>query len=186
MRPKGSVPMCSAAQVSSCTKCSLHETRKQVVVGDGNPNSKILLVGECPGPEEDKAGIPFVGKAGKILRDTLYSLGLTVNDLYITNIVKCYPFHSLNPSPEHIKACSPYLDNQIEGMKPNLIVTIGRISSEYFLGPIKITKENGILRIQDNMNILPVVHPSYLLRNGATVKMLAEYMIVFSNIFKFM
>jgi DNA polymerase len=168
-----------------CSLCSSHLTRTNVVVGSGDINSKILLVGECPGPDEDKDGVPFVGRSGKILRDSLFLLGIDTDKIYITNLVKCLPSNSLNPKEENITACSPYLLKQVECMDPQLIVTIGRLSTEFFLGKIKITQESGVLRKVGGKNILPILHPSYILRNGSTTKMLSEYVIALSNILPF-
>jgi DNA polymerase len=154
--------------ISDCKKCALHKNRHQVVVGEGNYEANIVLVGECPGPDEDKQGKPFIGRSGRLLRDILYSLGVEQGDIYITNIVKCFPYNSLNPSPEHIKACSEYLEQQLREINPKLIVTLGRHSSEYFIGKsIKITKESGKMRtFEGKPNLLPILHPSYVLRGN--------------------
>lgn len=153
----------------NCTKCILHKTRKNVVPGAGNKSSNIMIIGECPGPEEDKAGKPFVGKAGKLLNKVLDSIGVDRERLFITNIVKCFPFHSLNPSPEHIQKCAPYLHKQIEEINPKLIVSLGRHSSQYFLGRLSITRESGKIRPLKSIHILPIVHPSYVLRGNMSV-----------------
>ena len=153
----------------NCTKCELHKTRTKVVVGVGNSNANVVLVGECPGPEEDKVGIPFIGKAGKLLRSVLDSIGVSTENVFITNIVKCFPYKSLNPDTEHVEACAPYLDNQLSEIQPNLIVSLGRYSSQYFLGKISITRETGKVRLVGDRYILPVVHPSYVMRGNKTL-----------------
>lgn len=153
-----------------CKKCELHKTRKNVVIGEGNPESNVMLVGECPGPDEDRAGRPFVGRAGKLLRRVLDSLGVDDEDIYITNIVKCFPFYSLNPSPQHISACSPYLATQIQQNRPELVVSLGRYSTAFMtsrkLNQVKITKESGQVIRGDSYDILPILHPSYVLRGN--------------------
>lgn len=156
--------------LSQCKGCNLWKTRTQVVVGEGNPHADIVFVGECPGPDEDKQGRPFIGRAGQLLRGILDDLGVDTGLVYITNLVKCYPFHSLNPSGEHIIACAEYMGAQLQSIQPKLIVTLGRHSSEYFIGRyIKITKESGKIRPHDNqpgVSVLPIVHPSYVLRGN--------------------
>lgn len=158
-----------------CTRCNLHENRTQVIVGEGSMDANVLFVGECPGPDEDKAGRPFIGKAGKLLRRAIKNLGIDPQQTYITNIVKCFPFHSLNPKPENVEACSPWLQEQINTIGPKVIVGLGKFSSSYLLQipfkDLRITKVSGrvVLRmISPNIRqlVLPVVHPSYVLRGG--------------------
>lgn len=160
------------SKILECKKCSLHKTRTKVVPGEGNTNSNIVLIGECPGPDEDKVGRPFIGRAGKLLRSILESMEIDTDKIYITNIVRCFPYSSLNPSKEHIDICSSYLSKQLELMKPKLIVSLGKHSSQFFLGEIKITKETGRIRRLSNSNthILPVVHPSYVMRGYKKVE----------------
>jgi len=160
--------------ISGCTLCELHKNRTQVVEGEGPKTAPIMIVGECPGPDEDKAGRPFIGRAGALLRDVLDSIGVDVSNVYITNIVKCFPFHSLNPSIGHIQTCSPFLGMQIEAISPKLIVSLGRISSEFILNrKIKITLCSGQLvadgyttRDGGTIPVLPVLHPSFVLRGN--------------------
>jgi len=133
-----------------------------------------VLVGECPGPDENKAGKPFIGRAGKTLRHILDSIGIDTDKIYITNIVKCFPYTkenpTLNPTKEQVQTCSPYLEQRLKLIEPKLVVTLGRFSSEYFLGALKITKETGKLRkINRPYHILPVVHPSYVVRGNKTI-----------------
>lgn len=169
--------------LSSCTKCSLHKTRTQVVVADGTVETKIMLVGECPGPDEDRQGIPFIGKAGQLLREVLGTVGIEPTNVYITNLVKCYPFSGLNPSEEHISACSPYLREQISLLRPELIVSLGSHATKYFLGEkIKITQVSGKLFKYNNITLLPEVHPSYVLRGYKSVQ---EYIVELMPLIRF-
>ncbi len=123
--------MVVAAEVVICVKCDLWKTRRNAVPGIGNTEAKVLLIGEAPGESEDFKGEPFVGSAGKFLDELLSQIGLSRNDVFITNIVKCRPPSNRDPLPIEIETCTPYLNRQIGIIEPKLIVTLGRHSTQY-------------------------------------------------------
>lgn len=120
-------------KIKKCQKCSLGKLRTNAVPGSGSYNSKIMFVGEAPGYWEDQKGLPFVGRAGRILDEMLEGIGLKRDEVYITNIVKCRPPENRDPYEEEIKACSPYLDLQIDLIRPKVIIPLGRHSMKYIL-----------------------------------------------------
>ena len=118
-------------QVLACKQCPLYLTRTNPVFGEGNIESKIMFIGEAPGVNEDKQGVPFCGAAGKILDELLASVGIKRNDVYITNILKCRPPENRDPKPEEISVCTPYLEKQIEIINPRVICSLGRYSMKF-------------------------------------------------------
>ncbi|MEM0379176.1 MAG: type-4 uracil-DNA glycosylase [Nanopusillaceae archaeon] len=162
-----------ANQIKSCKKCPLHLSKINYVPGEGNPENKIIFIGEAPGSEEDKQGRPFVGKAGKYLTEQIEKiLGIKREEIYITNLIKCRPPKNRDPKEEEIKNCSEWLIKQIEEIKPNLIVTLGRHSTkfimEYFgLNFTNIMKERGKIYVINKWNkdtyIIPTLHPAAVL-----------------------
>lgn len=153
--------------VKNCTLCPLHLKRKQAVFSDGNPNSSLMFIGEAPGEDEDIQGLPFVGKAGKLLTKMIEKMGLKRKDVYITNIVKCRPENNRDPLLEEIEKCSPYLIEQIEIMKPKVIITLGRFSSAFLTGMKSGIKQyRGKWFSYKGIPVMPTFHPSYLLRNA--------------------
>jgi uracil-DNA glycosylase len=157
----------------SCIKCKLCETRTKAVVQDGNPLAKLLIIGEGPGEQEDLTGIPFVGRAGKLLDKILEAAEISrQSETYICNIVKCRPPENRVPAPAEIEACKPYLLSQIEIIKPKIILLLGSTSLIGLLGMKnpKITKLHGqwivgTEGILKDIWLMPFYHPSYLLRN---------------------
>lgn len=151
----------------NCRRCGLCETRTNVVVGDGNPNSKILFIGEGPGQNEDLQGKPFVGRAGKLLDKMLAAIHLDRDkNIYIANIVKCRPPQNRDPFPEEQQQCHEWLTAQIELIKPKIIVCLGRIAAmKMFKEDIKITKEHGLFFEKDGILYMGTLHPAALLRN---------------------
>ena len=143
----------------------------QLVMGDGNPDADIVLIGEAPGKKEDEQGVPFVGAAGKFLNEMLASAGMNREDVYITNIVKYRPPNNRDPSPEEKKAFWPYLLKQLQIIEPKIVVTLGRHSMEYFLPGQYISKIHGQpKRIQlgdHEIVIVPLYHPAAALYNGS-------------------
>jgi uracil-DNA glycosylase len=139
-------------------------------VGAGNLNSSLMIIGEGPGQEEDRQGLPFVGRSGALLDEALVAAGTSRDLVYITNIVKCRPPGNRDPSPEEIFTCSSFLDLQIKDISPKVILTLGRISASNLFGrPIKITKERGAFHFLDSgIRIYPAFHPAYVLRNRKT------------------
>ena len=150
-----------AREIRGCTKCRLWESRFFAVPGEGSHRAKIMLVGEGPGSQEDKNGLPFVGKAGQILNDLLLSIDLRRKDIFITNIVKCHPPKNRNPKPDEIEICtSNYLLNQIDLINPRIIVALGLIPSQFFFSEIKRMKDvHGQLRQKKNKSFLLLYHP---------------------------
>lgn len=153
-----------AQQVRNCTDCPLHTGRTNAVPGEGPPDADILFIGEGPGFHEDRQGRPFVGPAGQFLEDLLQSIGMTRDQVYIANMVKCRPPNNRDPVPGEIEACSKYLDRQIELIDPLLIVTLGRFSTSRFIPGQAISRVRGTLRTVGNRRILPVMHPAAGLR----------------------
>ena len=149
----------------------LAATATQLVMGAGNPNANIVLIGEAPGKNEDEQGLPFVGAAGKFLNEMLASAGMNREDVYITNIVKYRPPNNRDPLPEEKKAFWPYLLEQLQIIEPKIVVTLGRHSMEYFLPGQYISKIHGQpKRIQfDDLKIVivPLYHPAAALYNGS-------------------
>src|SRR5919201_702203 len=139
-----------AVEVSTCAKCKLCKGRTKAVPGEGNPNAKILFIGEGPGFHEDRQGRPFVGPAGQFLDELLSSINLRRSDVFITNVVKCRPPNNRDPLPEEIAACNDYLDRQIDAIKPEVIVTLGRYSASKFFGNEKISAIHGTARKKGN------------------------------------
>ena len=156
-----------AAECSVCRKCSLCETRRNVVVGVGNPSSKVLFVGEGPGENEDLQGEPFVGRGGQLLDKMLDAVDLDrKKNIYITNIVKCRPPNNRDPKPEEQTACTQWLRNQFALIRPKIIVCLGRIAAMKLIKEdIKITKEHGIFFEKNGVLMMGTMHPAALLRN---------------------
>ena len=158
-----------ATEIIVCTKCPLWKTRKNAVPGEGNSESPVMFIGEAPGQSEDINGKPFVGAAGKFLETLLSEIGLSRNDVFICNIVKCRPPRNREPMPNEIQTCTPYLDRQIKIIKPHFIVTLGNYSTTYIFSKANlafsgITQTRGkffqaiILDMQ--MTIFPTFHPA--------------------------
>ena len=155
-----------------CTSCNLSETRKNVVVGKGNESAQVVIIGEGPGEQEDITGLPFVGRAGKMLDTALSSVDIDpLEDCYITNIVKCRPPNNRKPSAVESEACMPWLNEQINLLKPKIIILAGSTAVQSFLGINEpISKIRGQWIEKDNIKYMPIFHPSYLLRNPSKNK----------------
>lgn len=151
----------------NCTKCDLCNTRTNVVVGVGNKNADIMFIGEGPGENEDLQAQPFVGRAGKLLDLMLNAVDLDRNtNIYIANIVKCRPPQNRDPRPEEQEMCIDWLRNQVELIKPKIIVCLGRIASAKIIKEdIKITQEHGNFFEKNGILMMPMLHPAALLRN---------------------
>lgn len=153
----------------NCKKCPLYQTKTNTVFSGGTPNSKIMLIGEAPGEQEDLQGSPFVGRSGQLLDKILESIGLNRNEnIYICNTIKCRPPHNRNPLPEEKSACREYLDAQLEILKPKIILLCGAVSVASMIpnNTLGITKIHG--KWFDGPNgakMMPIYHPAYLLRN---------------------
>ena len=153
-----------ARVVSACTDCQLHAGRTNAVPGEGPDAAELLFIGEGPGFHEDRQGRPFVGPAGNFLEDLLQSIGMSRDQVYIANMVKCRPPDNRDPVPSEIAACSKYLDRQIELLDPLLIVTLGRFSTSRFIPGQSISRLRGRLRRVNGRHIFPVMHPAAGLR----------------------
>lgn len=153
--------------VVACRKCALCKTRTMPVIGQGSHEAKIMFIGEAPGANEDRTGIPFCGRAGNILDELLASVGIKREDVYIANILKCRPPNNNNPRSEEIKACTPYLERQIEIIKPKVVCTLGNFSTAFIMEKFGLKdKIEGISRIHgkvfsvDSLKIIPFYHPA--------------------------
>lgn len=153
----------------SCTACSLASTRNKVVFGDGDPNSELLFIGEGPGADEDAQGIPFVGRAGQLLTQILTAAGINREEVYITNIVKCRPPENRVPTPAETVICDRHLQTQIMLMNPRLIVLLGNTPARWILQTTEgITKLRGRWFEWRGAAVMPMFHPSYLLRYNSS------------------
>ena len=156
----------------SCTKCSLSKGRTNVVFGRGNPKAKIFIIGEGPGQQEDEQGLAFVGRAGKMLNKSFLTVGIDTNkDCYISNIVKCRPPNNRKPKSIEVDNCMPWLNSQIELIKPKVIVLAGSTAVQSYLNINQpISKIRGKWITKGNIKYMPIFHPSYLLRNSSNEK----------------
>lgn len=154
------------AVLGDCTRCRLSEGRTQIVFGVGNPDAKLLFVGEGPGEQEDLRGIPFCGRAGELLTSMIEKgLGIPRSEVYICNIVKCRPPNNRTPQPDEVAACRPFLDGQIEAIKPRVIVALGKPAASLLLGrDIAITKIRGTWHAYRGIPVMPTFHPAFVLR----------------------
>jgi DNA polymerase len=153
-----------------CMACKLGTTRNRLVFGTGAVRPPILFIGEGPGAEEDQQGLPFVGRAGALLTGLIAALGLTRDDVYITNVVKCRPPGNRTPEPDEVASCRPILLRQIELLDPRLIVTLGNVPLKALRPDAAgITKERGRTFSFGRWTVLPTFHPSYLLRNAREI-----------------
>lgn len=150
-----------------CTACRLAESRTQVVFGEGDPDARLMFVGEAPGADEDRLGRPFVGKAGQLLNRILEAAGIPRESVYITNVVKCRPPGNRTPLPDEVKTCSNlWLLPEIELVKPQIIVPLGSVAAQFFLGKkVPITRARGQWFEWNGILVFPMFHPAYLLRN---------------------
>ncbi len=156
-------------EVYSCKKCPLYQKKTNYVFGSGNPYSKVMFVGEAPGADEDREGLPFVGRAGKLLTQLLNEVGLDrEKDVYIANVLKCRPPGNRDPLPSEIKACSPYLVKQIKIIQPKILVALGRFAAYFLSGRDKIPLSKLRGKIIDSVfgpKLLVTYHPAAILRN---------------------
>lgn len=154
------------AECKKCTKCKLCQGRKNVVIGVGNKEADIMFIGEGPGADEDAQGIPFVGKAGKLMNMAFQALGINREEVYIANIVKCRPPNNRNPEDDEAMACLNYLRNQVILVKPKIIVLLGSVALKNILGKeYGITSARGKWIEKNGIQYLPTFHPAALLRD---------------------
>jgi DNA polymerase len=159
-----------SANIKACKKCRLCQTATNAVPGEGNINSKVIFIGEAPGYHEDVSGKPFVGRAGKLLEESLNKIGYKREDVWIGNIIKHRPPENREPLPDEISSCSPFLSLQIKTIKPVIIVTLGRYSMNFFYPDGKISKDRGrLIKVGENY-IYPVYHPAAALRSTSVLE----------------
>lgn len=153
--------------LEGCKRCRLSEGRTHIVFGDGNPEAKLVFVGEGPGHEEDVQGLPFVGQAGRLLTKMIHAIGLSRHEVYICNVVKCRPPQNRTPLPDEIATCSPFLFKQLEIIKPKVICALGACASETLLRTKQpMNRIRGKIFNWQNIPVVPTFHPAYLLRNS--------------------
>ena len=166
-----------AERISKCTRYRLHETRTNTVPGQGPPHPEIVFIGEGPGADEDRQGIPFVGRAGKLLTKIIEAMGLTRDEVFIGNIVKCRPPQNRAPLPDETEACMPYLKQQLALLKPKVIICLGASAVKGLLDvQTGITRLRGTWMSFEGIDVMPTFHPAYLLRNSAGKKPVWEDM----------
>ena len=159
-------------EVQRCTRCPLHETRTKAVFGAGNADADLMFVGEAPGAEEDRQGLPFVGRAGQLLNQMLEEIGLSREDVFIANVLKSRPPGNRDPQPLEIEACRPYLFEQVRLIEPRVVCTLGNFATKLLSGnPAGITKVRGTPQVHDlggrSVFLLPLFHPAAALRTPA-------------------
>jgi uracil-DNA glycosylase family 4 len=154
--------------LGDCTRCKLHSTRNKIVFGDGSPQAQLVFVGEGPGADEDAQGLPFVGRAGKLLTQMIEAMGLQRRDVYICNVVKCRPPGNRQPEGDEVESCSPFLFRQLDSLKPKVIVCLGATAFQTLLQSNRsISHFRGQWLDFRGYKMLPTYHPAYLLRNPA-------------------
>ena len=181
--------------VNKCRKCGLGKCRLKAVFGTGNPRAELMFVGEGPGFDEDHKGEPFIGRAGQLLTKIIEAIGMKREDVYIANIVKCHPMidpsdpekrgNDRPPSPEEVNCCFPYLEKQIELIKPKVICTLGNSSAQTMLGTFTgISKLRGRFVEYKDVKLMPTYHPAALLRNPSLKKEVWEDMKLIRDVLK--
>jgi DNA polymerase len=159
-------------EVQACTRCPLHETRGKAVFGAGNADADLMFVGEAPGAEEDRQGLPFVGRAGQLLNQMLEEIGLSREEVFIANVLKSRPPGNRDPQPMEIETCRPYLFEQVRLIEPTVICTLGNFATKLLSGnPAGITKVRGVPQVHEiggrTVFLLPLFHPAAALRTPA-------------------
>ena len=165
-----------AEEISKCTRCGLHRGRTKVVPGEGPEHADILLIGEAPGFHEDQQGRPFVGSAGRFLEELLESIGLTREDVFIANVIKCRPPKNRDPLADEIEACKSYLDRQVELLRPKVVVTLGRFSMARAFPNARISRIHGQPRKIDGVVYYPMYHPAAALHQPSLRQVITEDM----------
>ena len=169
-----------AAEVATCTRCRLSENRTQAVFARGAPDAALMFIGEGPGAEEDRQGLPFVGRSGQLLdRLIVEELGLDPSQVQVTNVVRCRPPGNRDPQDDEIAACRPYLERQLDLVRPAVVVTLGNFAARFMLGTSEgVTRLRGRTYPWRGGVLVPTYHPSFVLRNGGgdqLVQMRADF-----------
>jgi uracil-DNA glycosylase len=166
-------------QVAECTRCPLHETRTKAVFGAGDADAELMFVGEAPGADEDRQGLPFVGRAGQLLNELLVEIGLSREQVFIANVLKSRPPGNRDPQPGEIQACEPYLWEQVRLIEPRIVCTLGNFATKLLTGsPTGITRVRGEPQVHElggrTVFLLPLFHPAAALRTPAVKQQLRE------------
>lgn len=172
-RPSDPAQVLAAIQADigpDCSRCKLHTLgRRQVVFGVGNPDADLMFVGEAPGADEDEQGIPFVGRAGQLLTKMIGAIEMTREQVYIANVIKCRPPGNRNPEPDEVEQCEPFLFQQIDAIRPTVIVALGKFAAQALLRTQDpISRLRGRVYDFRGAKLIPTFHPAYLLRNPSS------------------
>ncbi len=164
-------------ELGDCRRCKLAAGRIHIVFGQGDPKAALMFVGEAPGADEDEQGLAFVGKAGQLLTKIIEAIGLTRDQVFIANVIKCRPPQNRNPEPDEIEACQPFLERQIDAIRPQVIVGLGKFGGQWLLKTAEpISRIRGRLGEYRGIKVMPTYHPAYLLRNPGAKKEVWEDM----------
>jgi len=162
-------------EVEGCRRCRLYRGATHAVLSDGSPDARLVFVGEAPGREEDRQGVPFVGAAGQLLTKMITAMGLRREEVYICNVVKHRPPENRVPQPDEVEACLPFLEEQLAVVQPKVICALGAVAARTLLGPhVSIMKVRGEIREYHGIPVVPTFHPAYLLRNPGAKKLAWE------------
>jgi uracil-DNA glycosylase len=171
--------------IGDCQRCKLARGRKTIVFGQGSPSARLMFVGEAPGAEEDEQGLAFVGRAGQLLTKIIEAIGLTRDDVYICNVLKCRPPENRNPETDEILSCQPFLERQIDVIRPTVLVGLGKFAAQWLLKTAEpISRLRGRLGDYGGIKVMATYHPAYLLRNPGAKKDVWEDMKVVRDLLK--
>jgi len=171
------------AHIGDCQRCKLAGGRRNIVFGQGNPDADLMFVGEAPGADEDVQGLAFVGRAGQLLTKIIEAIDLSRDDVFIANVLKCRPPQNRNPEPDEIRACQPFLERQIELIRPKVLVGLGKFAGQWLLKTAEpISKIRGRVGDYQGIKVIPTYHPAYLLRNPGAKKEVWEDMKLAASI----
>jgi uracil-DNA glycosylase len=152
--------------IGDCQRCKLSKGRKNIVFGQGSPRAELMFVGEAPGADEDEQGLAFVGRAGQLLTKIIEAIGLRREDVFIANVLKCRPPQNRNPEPDEILSCQPFLEKQIETIRPKVLVGLGKFGGQWLLKTAEpISRIRGRIGDYNGIKVVPTYHPAFLLRN---------------------
>jgi len=173
-------------EIGDCVRCKLHaQGRRQIVFGVGNPSADLMFVGEAPGADEDVQGIPFVGRAGQLLTKIIEAIDLKRDDVYIANVIKCRPPGNRNPEQDEVETCEPFLFQQIDVIKPKVIVALGTFAARALLRTLDpISRLRGRMFEYRGAKLIPTFHPAYLLRNPSSKREVWEDMKLVRKLLK--
>lgn len=165
------------ADLGDCQRCKLAPGRHSIVFGQGRPDADLMFIGEAPGADEDEQGLAFVGRAGQLLTKIIEAIGMTREDVYIANILKCRPPQNRNPEPDEILSCAPFLERQIALIRPRVIVALGKFAGQWLLRTAEpISRIRGKVGERDGIKVVPTYHPAYLLRTPSAKREVWEDM----------